>query len=121
MDDITSYLLLLLLLLLQILPLTGTTPAGNIDATDSLVLADGQTCHDPIRVSGKQQRSSIYCSSCLTYVNGKLSAPAIQLELPALTQLTGIVVQQAYANEQGSSVRPDRCSSDPILDSLVSM
>lgn len=117
MDDITCYLLLLLLLL----PLTGTTPVDNINATDRLVLADGQTCHDPIRVSGKQQRSSIYCSSCLTYVNGKLSAPAIQLELPVLTQLTGIVVQQAYANQQGPSVGPDRCSSDQIFDSLFSM
>ena len=107
MDDIT-WSLLLLLLLLPLLSGETSLHVNTFAGSDCLLLANGQTCNKPVRLSGKQQRSSIYCSSCLTYVNGKLSAPAIQLELPALTQLTGISVLQAYENQQGNSVRFDR-------------
>ncbi len=57
-----------------------------------------EKCNDQIRLNGRQQKSSVYCSSCSTYIDGEISAPIIQLELPSLTQLTGIFVQNHGEN-----------------------
>lgn len=62
-----------------------------------IVISD--TCNDRIHLNGRQQQqSSVYCSSCSTYIDEEISAPIIQLELPSLTQLTGIFVQNHGEN-----------------------
>ena len=75
-------------LLLFLLPLLGK------------IYADSQTCNEQIRLNGRQQKTSIYCSSCSTYIDGQTSAPIVQLELPSLTKLSGIFVQ----NQEGDTV-----------------
>jgi hypothetical protein len=57
-----------------------------------------EKCNDQIRLNGRQQKSSVYCSSCSTYIDGQTSAPIVQLELPSLTKLTGIFVQNQEEN-----------------------
>ena len=59
-----------------------------------------QNCHERIRLNGRQQKSTGFCSSCATHIKGELSAPVIQIELPELTQLTGIFVQNLISSEQ---------------------
>ena len=76
-----------------------------------LLLADGQTCNDRIhphprqQQQQQQQQASIYCSSCWTYTDGGVSTPFMQVELKVLTQVTGIIVQNHDAYQQGNTVR----------------
>ncbi len=69
-----------------------------------LFLVHSNECNNEIRPTGQQQESSIYCSSCSTYIDEKTSAPIIQLEMPSLTQLTGIFVQRYNENQGINSV-----------------
>jgi hypothetical protein len=70
-----------------------------------LFLVYGDTCHDQIHLNSRSQISSVYCSSCSTYIDGYTSAPIIQIELPSLTQLTGIFVQNYNETQEPNSVR----------------
>ncbi len=65
-----------------------------------MFLVSSDTCNDQIRLNGRQQQSSVYCSSCSTYIDGQISAPIVQLELPSLTKLSGIFVQ----SQEGDTV-----------------
>ncbi|CAF0956662.1 unnamed protein product [Rotaria sp. Silwood1] len=62
---------------------------------------DSNTCNDRIQLNRQQNKSSIYCSSCSTYINGKISASSLQIELPSLTQITGISVR--HSNQDKNS------------------
>ena len=64
-------------------------------------VVNSEICHEQIRLNGRQEKSSAYCSSCSTYIDEQISAPIIQLELPVLSRLTGIYVQ----HDQNNSVR----------------
>ncbi|CAF4373515.1 unnamed protein product, partial [Adineta steineri] len=61
-------------------------------------------CNDPIHLNGRQQKSSIYCSSCSIHIGGYTSSPIIQLDIPTLTQITGIFVQNHNENQETSPV-----------------
>ncbi|CAF1033552.1 unnamed protein product [Adineta ricciae] len=57
------------------------------------LLVQGNICNEPVRLNSRQQKSSLYCSSCSIHIGGQTSSPIIQLEMSSLTQLTGINVQ----------------------------
>lgn len=63
-----------------------------------LTFVSSELCSEQIRFNGRQEKSSIYCSSCSTYIDEQITAPIIQLELPVLSQLTGIYVQHEDSN-----------------------
>ncbi|CAF1177879.1 unnamed protein product [Adineta steineri] len=66
------------------------------------LLVHSNICNDPIHLNGRQQKSSIYCSSCSTHIGGYTSSPIIQLDIPTLTQITGIFVQNHNENQETS-------------------
>ena len=72
-----------------------------------LSLVNSEICSEQIRLNGRQEKSSIYCSSCSTYIDEQITAPIIQLELPVLTQLTGIYVQHNDSNAVRISSSPN--------------
>jgi hypothetical protein len=72
------------------------------------LIVDSNTCNNQIRLNGRQQKSSVYCSSCSTYIDEQISAPIVQLELPSLTQLTGIFIQNHNENQEKTSVRKEK-------------
>jgi hypothetical protein len=67
-------------------------------------IVDSRICNEQICPNGRQPNSTIYCSACSTYTDDKISAPIVQLELPSLTQLTGIFVQNSNEDQQNKSV-----------------
>ncbi|CAF2726316.1 unnamed protein product [Rotaria sp. Silwood2] len=67
------------------------------------LLVDSNTCNQQIHLNRQQNKSSIYCSSCLTYIDGKISAPSLQIELPSLIQITGIFIQKSNQNQEKNS------------------
>lgn len=69
-----------------------------------IFLVDSDTCNDQVHLNGRQQKSSIYCSTCSAYVDGQASAPIVKIELPSLSQLTGIYVQKSNKNQEENSV-----------------
>ena len=71
------------------------------------MIGESTTCNDQIRLNGRQQKSSIYCSSCSTYIDEQRSVPVIQLEMSLLTQLTGIFVQDYHENQETNSVKKE--------------
>jgi hypothetical protein len=73
-----------------------------------ILIVDSDICNNQIRLNGRQQKSSVYCSSCSTYIDGQISAPIVQLELPSLTQLTGIFLQNHNQNQEKTSVRKEK-------------
>ncbi len=68
------------------------------------MIVESTTCNDQIRLNGRQQKSSIYCSSCSTYIEEQKSVPVIQLEMSSLTQLTGIFLQHYDGNQEDNPV-----------------
>lgn len=67
-----------------------------------LVISD--KCNDQIYLPGRQEESSVYCSSCSTFIDKQTSTPIIQLELPTLTEITGIFIQNSKKNPETNSV-----------------
>ncbi|CAF3724560.1 unnamed protein product [Rotaria sordida] len=64
---------------------------------------DSNICNNRIHLNKQQDKSSIYCSSCSTYLDGKKSTSIIQLELPSLTQITGIIVRNSNQYQENNS------------------
>ncbi|UJR24949.1 hypothetical protein I4U23_006313 [Adineta vaga] len=67
------------------------------------LITQGNICNEPIRLNSRQQKSSLYCSSCSVHIGGQSSSPIIQLEMLSLTQLTGIFVQYPDDNDEKNS------------------
>ncbi|CAF4575945.1 unnamed protein product [Rotaria socialis] len=60
----------------------------------------------PIALLRQQQKPSTYCSSCAKYIDEQTLAPIIEIDLPSLTQLTGIFIQNLN-QDQGRKTKID--------------
>ncbi|CAF3774540.1 unnamed protein product [Rotaria magnacalcarata] len=57
-------------------------------------------CNDRIRLNRQQQKPSTYCSSCAKYIDEQILAPIVEIDLPSLTQLTGIFIQNLNQDQE---------------------